>query len=72
MSKKIDISVQCSNLNVEAVNYNNISVTIIDVEKSDLLDNFTIKDILDHFDNGELLDEIGIDEVVEHFGLDNE
>lgn len=72
MKNKIDISLQCSNLNVEAVNFYNISVTLTDVEKSDILDNFNLEDIIEHFNKDEILDHIGEDEVKEYFGFDNE
>lgn len=48
-----------------------VEISIEDVKKSDILDNFIIEDILEHFDVHKILDLIGETEVKDYFDLVN-
>ena len=66
---KFSFDLNCYNVMVNANSGRVVTVTLDDVEKSDVLDLFDCAEAVDHFSIKDLLDHIGEDECIKHFGL---
>ena len=66
----MDINLSCKNINVDAYGNSAISVDLIDVYESELMDLLTIEQVIKYFGESDLLEEIGEDECKNHFGLE--
>lgn len=65
----MNFSINADLVKAERQGYGQITVELEGVEKSELLDHFTLDDVLDHFGSTQVLDHIGEEEVKEHFDL---
>lgn len=67
--KKYDLIINTKKVELQPNNLKVATVTLEDVELSEVLDQIPISEILNHIDNTSILEEIGIDFVKKYFGL---
>lgn len=65
----MDLSLQVRNASVEANNYNRVTVTLDDVDLSEVLDHFSVDEVINHFGVDAILKEISIDDIKKNFDL---
>lgn len=65
----MDLSFPAESISAEPNSYRTLTVSVADVDPSDILDHFKVEDIISHFGIGDILEAIGIDEAKEHFNL---
>lgn len=65
----MDLEFNAKNVSIAADTYSSMTVSAEKVEKSDILNHFTIADIIEHFDDDKILDHIGQERVQQYFDL---
>lgn len=65
----MDIVLSCENIEVRSNGYREISVTLSEINKEEILDYFDVSDVTNYFKHNDILDEIGKDSVMKYFSL---
>jgi len=66
----IDIQLTCIEAVINPSGYNEVSVSLKDVDKGDILDSLRMDDILDYFGVEDILNSINQSEIFEHFKIE--
>ena len=65
----MDIELNANSVSIQTGSYGKITVELINVDKSDILDLFDEEEAVSHFDKDEILSQIGEEYCINYFGL---
>lgn len=65
----VDLKLDCDEVQVTNGGSRTVTISLENVQKSDVLDNFDLDDITWHFGEDKILDHIGLDAVKKYFNL---
>ena len=65
----MDIELNANSVSIQTGSYGKITVELINVDKSDILDLFDEEEAVSHFDKDEILSQIGEKYCINYFGL---
>lgn len=70
MAKQLfSFDINCQNVAISPNGGGSVTVSLDNVDKTDVFDLFDVQETIDHFGMKEVLDQIGVDEVKKYFDL---